>query len=72
MAMQDVAAAIERAKAMLRRRPEAGVHDDVPASARWLGLRDAQGAAFDAASHDLRLAVRIAARGALSVEGEEG
>jgi hypothetical protein len=70
--MLEVGGALERAMPWRGRRREAGVHDDAPATARWLGLRDAQGAAFDAASHDLRLAVRIAARGALSVEGEEG
>jgi uncharacterized OsmC-like protein len=35
MTMQDVALAIDRVEAVLRRRPEAGLHDDAPAAARW-------------------------------------
>jgi uncharacterized OsmC-like protein len=35
MAMQDVAAALQRVKAALKRRPEMGLHDDAPATARW-------------------------------------
>ena len=37
MAAQDVAAARERVQAVLRRRPELGLHDDAPATARWDG-----------------------------------
>ena len=37
MATEQLAAALERVAAMLRRRPESGVHDDAPASARWEG-----------------------------------
>ena len=37
MAMQDVAAAMERVKTVLERRPEMGLHDDAPATARWEG-----------------------------------
>lgn len=37
MAQQDIAAAIRRVEAVLTRRPEAGMHDDAPASARWMG-----------------------------------
>ncbi|HUL64862.1 MAG TPA: OsmC family protein [Burkholderiaceae bacterium] len=37
MAAQEVAMAIRRAEAVLRRRPEMGLHDDPPASARWEG-----------------------------------
>ncbi len=35
MSMQDIAAALQRAEAVLQRRPEAGLHDDAPAAARW-------------------------------------
>jgi uncharacterized OsmC-like protein len=37
MAMQDIAAAIQRAQAVYRRRPEAGLDEDSPATARWDG-----------------------------------
>lgn len=37
MATQDIAAAIKRAEAVFLRRPEMGLHDDSPASARWDG-----------------------------------
>ena len=37
MAMQDIAAAMERVKTVLERRPEMGLHDDAPATARWEG-----------------------------------
>ena len=37
MPMQDVAAAMERVKTVLERRPEMGLHDDAPATARWEG-----------------------------------
>jgi uncharacterized OsmC-like protein len=37
MAMQDIAAAMQRAAAVYRRRPEAALHDDAPATARWEG-----------------------------------
>jgi uncharacterized OsmC-like protein len=37
MATQQIAAAMERVESVLRRRPEAGMHDDEPASARWDG-----------------------------------
>jgi uncharacterized OsmC-like protein len=37
MAIQDVAAAMQRVEAVFRRRPEAGLHDDTPATARWEG-----------------------------------
>ena len=35
MVMTDLAAALQRAKTVLQRRPETGVHDDAPATARW-------------------------------------
>lgn len=35
MSMQEIAAAMQRVEAVLRRRPEAGVDSDAPASARW-------------------------------------
>jgi organic hydroperoxide reductase OsmC/OhrA len=35
MATRDIAAAIHRAEAVLRRRPDMGLHDDSPATARW-------------------------------------
>jgi uncharacterized OsmC-like protein len=35
MATQDVAAAMHRVEAVLKRRPEVGIHDDAPATARW-------------------------------------
>jgi uncharacterized OsmC-like protein len=37
MAFQDVAAAIHRAQSVLGRRPQAGLHEDPPAVARWSG-----------------------------------
>ena len=37
MTTQDIAAALQRAEAVLRRRPEVGLHDDAPATARWEG-----------------------------------
>jgi uncharacterized OsmC-like protein len=37
MATQDLAAALQRVHAVLQRRPEAGLHDDAPATARWTG-----------------------------------
>jgi uncharacterized OsmC-like protein len=35
MAAQDLAVALERVQSVLRRRPETGLHDDAPATARW-------------------------------------
>jgi uncharacterized OsmC-like protein len=35
MALQEIAAAMQRVEAVLRRRPEVGLHDDAPATARW-------------------------------------
>jgi uncharacterized OsmC-like protein len=37
MSMQDVAAAVRRAEAVLQRRPAAGLGNDVPATACWSG-----------------------------------
>jgi uncharacterized OsmC-like protein len=37
MTMQDIAAALARAQGVLERRPEAGMHDDAGAVARWEG-----------------------------------
>jgi uncharacterized OsmC-like protein len=37
MTKEDVAAAMQRVESVLRRRPEAGIHEDAPASARWEG-----------------------------------
>jgi uncharacterized OsmC-like protein len=37
MSTQDIAAAMERVEAVLRRRPDHGLHDDGPATARWQG-----------------------------------
>ncbi len=37
MGMEQIAAALERAAAMLRRRPQAGLGEDSPATARWEG-----------------------------------
>jgi len=34
---QEIAAAMERAAAFFRRRPDAGLHDDAPAAVRWDG-----------------------------------
>ena len=34
-AMQDIAAAMQRVESVLRRRPQAALHDDDPALARW-------------------------------------
>jgi uncharacterized OsmC-like protein len=35
MTMQDIAAALQRAEAAVRRRPDIALHDDAPATARW-------------------------------------
>ena len=35
MRTQEIAAAMQRVEAVLLRRPEAGLHDDAPAAARW-------------------------------------
>ena len=35
MATQDIAAAMQRVEAVLRRHPEVGLRDDAPATARW-------------------------------------
>jgi uncharacterized OsmC-like protein len=35
MANQDIAAAMKRLESVFRRRPEAGLHDDEPATAHW-------------------------------------
>jgi len=35
MAAQDIAAAIRRVESVLERRPEVGLHEDTPATARW-------------------------------------
>jgi organic hydroperoxide reductase OsmC/OhrA len=35
MAGEDIAAAMHRVESVLRRRPETGLHDDAPATARW-------------------------------------
>ena len=37
MAAPNLAAALQRAETVLRRRPETGLHDDAPATARWGG-----------------------------------
>ncbi|MEQ1683347.1 MAG: OsmC family protein [Burkholderiaceae bacterium] len=37
MTTQLLAAALERVHAIFKRRPEAGLHDDAPAAARWQG-----------------------------------
>jgi organic hydroperoxide reductase OsmC/OhrA len=37
MAAQDIAAALQRVEAVLLRRPEAGLHEDAPATAHWAG-----------------------------------
>jgi len=51
MAAQEIAAAMLRVETVLRRRPEAGVHEDAPAVASWQGgtrvlSRHANGAAL--------------------------
>ena len=35
MAIQDIAAAVQRVESVLQRRPATGIHDDAPAIARW-------------------------------------
>lgn len=35
MTMQNIAAAMQRVETVLQRRPEMGLHDDAPATARW-------------------------------------
>jgi uncharacterized OsmC-like protein len=37
MASQEIAAAMQRVEAVLKRRPEVGLHEDAPATARWEG-----------------------------------
>lgn len=37
MTTAQIAAAMQRVESVLRRRPEAGLHDDAPATARWRG-----------------------------------
>lgn len=37
MTSQDIAAALQRAESVFRRRPESSVHDDAPGVARWQG-----------------------------------
>jgi uncharacterized OsmC-like protein len=37
MAAQDIAQALQRIESVLRRRPDSGLHDDAPATARWDG-----------------------------------
>jgi uncharacterized OsmC-like protein len=34
---QDIAEALQRVESVLKRRPEAGLHEDAPATARWQG-----------------------------------
>lgn len=36
MPMQDIAVALQRVESALQRRPQAGLHDDAPAMARWV------------------------------------
>jgi uncharacterized OsmC-like protein len=35
MSTQEIAVALQRVEAVLKRRPEMGLHDDAPATARW-------------------------------------
>ena len=35
MSTQEIAAALQRVEAVLQRRPETGLHEDAPATARW-------------------------------------
>jgi len=37
MSAQQLAAALQRVETVLRRRPDTGLHDDAPATARWAG-----------------------------------
>ena len=37
MSTEHIAAALQRVQAVLERRPETGLHDDAPATARWNG-----------------------------------
>ncbi|MCY1396022.1 hypothetical protein D3C76_833610 [compost metagenome] len=37
MATEDIRAALRRVETLLQQRPEAGLHDDAPATARWTG-----------------------------------
>jgi uncharacterized OsmC-like protein len=37
MSMERIAAAVQRVESILKRRPEAGLHSDAPAVARWEG-----------------------------------
>lgn len=37
MAAPDIAQALQRIESVLRRRPDSGLHDDAPATARWEG-----------------------------------
>jgi uncharacterized OsmC-like protein len=37
MATENIAAALARVQTVLQRRPQTGLHDDAPATARWMG-----------------------------------
>ena len=37
MTTQEMAAALQRVEAVLQRRPDTGLHDEAPATARWQG-----------------------------------
>jgi uncharacterized OsmC-like protein len=37
MATENIAAAVARVQTVLQRRPQTGLHDDAPATARWMG-----------------------------------
>ena len=37
MTAQEIAAAMQRVEAILQRRPDVGLHDEAPATARWEG-----------------------------------
>jgi len=51
VAPNKIAAAFDRTERLLHRRPSAGVHDDAPAVARWIG--DARTYASDGCGHGL-------------------
>ena len=65
MGMHDIAAAMQRVEEVLRRRPEAGLHDDAPATARW------QGGTRIVASHDNGTQMQTDMPGELGGSGDQ-
>ena len=66
MSVRELAAALDRAEAVFRRRPSAGLHDDMPGVARWKG--GARAAARHACGHEVEtdLPVELGGTGGIS------